>query len=87
MGHGSTAYSEKALREKILEENRKVHARENVLYLARHPEQTNFYQTRVLKNMIEQLCRHLPDKRDGGAHPKILDLGCGSGIVAQSLKD
>lgn len=54
------------LKEKILEENRRVHARENALYLTRHPEQTNFYQTRVLENMLEQICRRLPVQRDAG---------------------
>ena len=30
-------------KEKVLEENRRVHALENRLYLSRHPEQTNFF--------------------------------------------
>ncbi len=76
MTHDSTRYSEKELREKILEENRRVHARENALYLARHPEQTNFYQTRILTAMIEKVCRHLL-----GPQARILDLGCGTGYI------
>lgn len=64
------------LKEKILEENRRVHARENALYLTRHPEQTNFYQTRVLENMLERVCRRLP-----GPQARILDLGCGTGYL------
>lgn len=69
------------LKEKILEENRRVHARENALYLTRHPEQTNFYQTRVLENMLEQICRRLPGQRDAGPKAQILDLGCGTGYL------
>lgn len=76
MTRDSTDCSEKELREKILEENRRVHARENALYLARHPEQTNFYQARILKAMIEKVCRHLP-----GPQSRILDLGCGTGYL------
>jgi SAM-dependent methyltransferase len=72
MEHGSTIPSE--LKERILAENRKVHARENALYLPRHPEQTNFYQSRILENMLNRVCGHLPSPQS-----KILDLGCGTG--------
>jgi hypothetical protein len=37
-------------KEKVLEENRRVHALENRLYLSRHPEQTNFFQNAILRN-------------------------------------
>lgn len=77
MARESTERSEKELREKILEENRKVHARENALYLTRHPEQTNCYQARLLDDMIEKVCGLLP----GGAQSRILDLGCGTGYL------
>jgi len=40
-------------REKVLEENKRVHKLEDQFYLDRHPEQTNFYQARILKKTIE----------------------------------
>lgn len=70
--------SDKELQEKILEENRKVHARENKLYLDRHPEQTNFYQTGILEKTVEKVCRHLAGQ---GTEAHILDLGCGTGYL------
>ncbi|VAX28533.1 hypothetical protein MNBD_NITROSPINAE05-415, partial [hydrothermal vent metagenome] len=43
------------LPEKILAENRRVHALESGLYLQRHPEQTNFFQTNVLRSALDRL--------------------------------
>ncbi|MEK9627415.1 MAG: class I SAM-dependent methyltransferase [Nitrospinota bacterium] len=63
------------LKEKILEENRRVHALENQLYLSRHPEQTNFFQNGIVENTLNQICSQL--KTDA----KILDLGCGTGYL------
>ena len=63
------------VKEKILEENRRVHALENKLYLPRHPEQTNFFQERIVDKILNLACSQL--------HPnaKILDLGCGTGYL------
>ncbi|MFQ5444698.1 MAG: hypothetical protein ACE5EK_08790, partial [Nitrospinales bacterium] len=47
---------ENNLRESILEENRRIHALENKLYLSRHPEQTNFYQSQLLEKAIDRFC-------------------------------
>jgi 2-polyprenyl-3-methyl-5-hydroxy-6-metoxy-1,4-benzoquinol methylase len=77
MAKEPTKHMDQELREKILEENRKVHAMESALYLARHPEQTNCYQDRLLHDMIEKVCGLLP----GGAQSHILDLGCGTGYL------
>ena len=63
-------------KEKVLDENRRVHALENQLYLSRHPEQTNFYQNAILKKTVDDVCATLnPDSR-------ILDLGCGTGYLS-----
>lgn len=67
---------ENRLKEKILEENKRIHALENKLYLARHPEQTNCYQTRLLEKTIETVCHRLNRPQ---AH--ILELGCGTGYL------
>ncbi len=67
---------ENTLKEKVLQENLRVHALENRLYLPRHPEQTNFFQSRVLRNFLNQLDRHLKDSPSS-----ILDLGCGTGYL------
>jgi len=64
------------LKEKILEENRRVHALEDKLYLKRHPEQTNFFQTRILERTVDGICSRL---KNPDAH--ILDLGCGTGYL------
>jgi len=64
------------LRNKILEENRRIHALENHLYLSRHPEQTNFYQRRLLRETIKTLGRCL-----GNPNAEILELGCGTGYL------
>ena len=63
-------------KEKVLEENRRVHALENRLYLFRHPEQTNFFQNSILKKTVGEACVNLKP----GA--KILDLGCGTGYLS-----
>jgi|GEM_PF-388934 len=64
------------LKEKILAENRRVHALEGGLYLERHPEQTNFFQTGILKKSIHRLTAELGDKES-----RVLDLGCGTGYL------
>jgi len=64
------------LKKKILEENRRVHALENRLYLKRHPEQTHFYQARLLQETLDTLDRGL-----GGSEARILELGCGTGYL------
>ncbi|MBC8282494.1 MAG: class I SAM-dependent methyltransferase [Nitrospinae bacterium] len=63
------------IKEKVLEENRRVHALENQLYLPRHPEQTNFFQNSIVEKTLDQICTHL----NPGA--KVLDLGCGTGYL------
>jgi ubiquinone/menaquinone biosynthesis C-methylase UbiE len=62
------------LKEKVLDENRRVHALESGLYLDRHPEQTNFYQTTRLRKTLDEFCRRLSGSN-------ILDLGCGTGYT------
>ncbi len=64
------------LKQKILEENRRVHAKEGSLYLNRHPEQTNRYQTRILKNTVRYIRNQIPERE-----AKVLDLGCGTGYL------
>ena len=57
-------------REKILEENKRVHKLEDKSYLDRHPEQTNFFQVRILNKTVNQVCSLIePTKGD------ILELG------------
>lgn len=63
------------LKEKVLEENRRVHALENHLYLCRHPEQTNFFQNFIAEKTLDQICSDL------NKNAKILDLGCGTGYL------
>ena len=69
-----------ALREKILAENRRVHALESSRYLERHPEQTNFFQTKILNKSLSRFCAEIN-------HPesRILDLGCGTGYLTLPL--
>ena len=43
-------------REKVLEENKRVHKLEDKFYLDRHPEQTNFHQSRILRKAVDQVC-------------------------------
>ncbi len=64
------------LREKILEENKTVHQLEGPLYLDRHPEQTNYFQKRVLRHTVQRVCKEL-----GQSRGPILDLGCGTGYL------
>jgi len=68
------------LQEKILMENRRVHALESREYLKRHPEQTNFFQTRILQKSLDKLCAEL-----GNQESRILDLGCGTGYLTLQL--
>ncbi len=67
----------KILEARILDENRRVHALENAQYLERHPEQTNFYQSKVLKISLNDFFEHLPSK----TQPHVLDVGCGTGYL------
>ena len=60
---------------KVLDENRRVHALENKLYLPRHPEQTNFFQENIVENTLYLICSQL------SPNAKILDLGCGTGYL------
>ncbi len=69
-----------SLQEKVLQENRRVHASENRLYLDRHPEQTNFFQTRILKSALQRVTQNLVP-----ATSRILDLGCGTGYTTLEL--
>lgn len=71
---------ENDLREKILAENRRVHALEGGLYLSRHPEQTNFFQTGILRKSIGKLGAALSRPQS-----RILDLGCGTGYLYLKL--
>ncbi|QPJ64876.1 MAG: class I SAM-dependent methyltransferase [Candidatus Nitrohelix vancouverensis] len=75
-------YSEQSesLPKRILHENREVHALEGPLYLSRHPEQTNFYQSKILKRTVDRVCSELG--RPGGT---ILDAGCGTGYLFLEL--
>ena len=66
-------------KEKVLEENRRVHALENRLYLSRHPEQTNFFQKSILKKTVNKVCVTLKPCA------KILDLGCGTGYLSMEF--
>lgn len=65
-----------ACKEKVLEENRRVHALENRHYLSRHPEQTNFFQKSILEKTLNAVCQTLKPEA------KILDLGCGTGYLS-----
>ena len=67
---------DKELQKKILDENRRVHALENKLYLSRHPEQTNFFQRSILNKALDSFCKILPANKK-----RIVDIGCGSGYV------
>lgn len=64
------------LKNKILEENRRIHALENNLYFKRHPEQVNGYQTRILEDTLETFHRLV-----GNPQANILELGCGAGYL------
>jgi 2-polyprenyl-3-methyl-5-hydroxy-6-metoxy-1,4-benzoquinol methylase len=74
------ATTENNLQKKILAENRRVHALESRLYLQRHLEQTNFFQTEILNNSLDRLCAEL-----GKPESRILDLGCGTGYLTLPL--
>ena len=63
-------------REKILEEIKRVHKLEDAFYLDRHPEQTNFYQSRILRKTVDQVCSLMNSTRGD-----ILELGCGTGYL------
>ena len=68
------------LQENILAENRRIHALESGLYLQRHPEQTNFFQTGILSKSLDRLCAE-----SGNRESNILDLGCGTGYLTLPL--
>jgi len=63
-------------REKVLEENKRVHKLEDQFYLDRHPEQTNFYQARILRKTIDRVCFEMNSTGES-----ILELGCGTGYL------
>ena len=63
-------------REKVLEENKRVHKLEDKFYLDRHPEQTNFFQSRILRKTVDQVCSLMNSTRSD-----ILELGCGTGYL------
>jgi 2-polyprenyl-3-methyl-5-hydroxy-6-metoxy-1,4-benzoquinol methylase len=71
---------ENDLQKKILAENKRVHALESSLYLQRHPEQTNFFQTEFLRNFLDRLEAELNNQESS-----ILDLGCGTGYLYLKL--
>jgi len=64
------------IREKVLAENKRVHKLEDAFYLDRHPEQTNFYQSRILRKTVSKVCSLL-----NGTSGDILELGCGTGYL------
>jgi len=64
------------IKEKVIEENKRIHALEDKFYLDRHPEQTNFYQSRILRKTVDQVCSLM--NSTGG---NILELGCGTGYL------
>ncbi|MEE3253201.1 MAG: class I SAM-dependent methyltransferase, partial [Nitrospinota bacterium] len=64
------------IREKVLEENKRIHKLEDQFYLDRHPEQTNFYQARILRKTIDRVCFEM-----GPQEKSILELGCGTGYL------
>ena len=76
----TTIEQTESLQEKVLQENRRVHASENRLYLQRHPEQTNFFQQRILKSALQSVTQGLVP-----ATSRILDLGCGTGYTTLEL--
>ena len=67
---------ESDLKQRVLEENRRLHALENARYLDRHPEQTNRYQQRILRQTLSEWDRLL-------ARPQaqLLEAGCGTGYL------
>ncbi len=67
----------KILEAQILDENRRVHALEDAQYLERHPEQTNFYQSKILKSSLKAFCERLSSH----PQPHVLDVGCGTGYL------
>ena len=73
------AMADSVNKDKVLEENRRVHALENRLYLSRHPEQTNYFQSSILEKTVNKVCVTLKP----GA--KILDLGCGTGYLSREF--
>ena len=64
------------IKEKVIEENKRIHALEDKFYLDRHPEQTNFYQSRILRKTVDQVCSLMNSTRGD-----ILELGCGTGYL------
>ena len=69
--------SESALtRKEVIEENKRIHKLEDKFYLDRHPEQTNFYQSRRLRKTVDQVCSLLDSTRGD-----ILELGWGTGYL------
>ena len=64
------------IQEKVIEENKRVHALEDKFYLERHPEQTNFFQSRILGSTINRVCSLMAPSKNN-----VLELGCGTGYL------
>ena len=52
------------VREKVLEENKRVHKLEDQSYLDRHPDKTNFFQARILNKTVNQVCSLVEPRKE-----------------------